>query len=127
MGSFVAKLATVGLRVGTCDREPEAGACNPVARDSASGEALEQRPLEVRRHPGPRVLDDHCAAVNRDPAEIRRSVGVPFRPDDPERTLRDAEAQIANGFTELLITVKGADPAGQVESAAGLLLDRLRG
>jgi F420-dependent oxidoreductase-like protein len=74
-----------------------------------------------------RVLDDHCAAVGRDPVAIRRSIGVPFRPDDPERTLRDAEAHIANGFTELLITVKGTDPAGQVDSAAGLLLERLRG
>jgi F420-dependent oxidoreductase-like protein len=74
-----------------------------------------------------RVLDDHCAAVGRDSSEIRRSIGVPYRPDDPDRTLRDAEAHIANGFTELLITVKADDPAGQVASAAALLLDRLRG
>ena len=66
-----------------------------------------------------RVLDDHCAAVGRDPAEIRRSIGVPYRPDDPERTLRDAEAHIANGFTELLITVKGEDPASQVDCGGG--------
>jgi F420-dependent oxidoreductase-like protein len=74
-----------------------------------------------------RVLDEHCAAIGRDPAQIRRSIGVPYRADDPDRTLRDAEAHIGNGFTELLITVKGEDPAGQTESAAGLLLDRLRG
>jgi F420-dependent oxidoreductase-like protein len=73
-----------------------------------------------------RILDDHCLAVGRDPAEVRRSIGVPYRPDDPERTLRDAEAHIANGFTELLITVKGDEPAAQVEAAAALLLGRLR-
>jgi F420-dependent oxidoreductase-like protein len=74
-----------------------------------------------------RVLDDHCAAVGREPSDIRRSIGVPYRPDDPERTLRDAEALVERGFTELLVTVKGDDSPRQVEAAAKLLLDRLRG
>lgn len=74
-----------------------------------------------------RVLDAHCAEVGRDPAEIRRSIGVPFRPEDPDRTLRDAEALVERGFTELLITVKGDDAPRQVDAAAELLLATLSG
>jgi hypothetical protein len=73
-----------------------------------------------------KVLDAHCEEVGRDPARIRRSIGVPFRPEEPDRTLRDAEALVGRGFTELLITVKGDDAARQVDAAAELLLTRLR-
>jgi alkanesulfonate monooxygenase SsuD/methylene tetrahydromethanopterin reductase-like flavin-dependent oxidoreductase (luciferase family) len=72
-----------------------------------------------------RVLDAHCEEVGRDPGEIRRSIGVPFRPDEPDRTLRDADAMVERGFTELLITVKGEDAPRQVDRAADLLLNKL--
>jgi F420-dependent oxidoreductase-like protein len=72
-----------------------------------------------------RVLDTHCEEVGRNPAEIRRSIGVPFRPDDQDRTLREAEALVERGFTELLITVKGDDAPRQVERASHML-SRLR-
>ena len=81
-------------------------------------------PDEVSRLSG--VLDQHCAEVGRDPSAIRRSIGVPFRPDDPDRTLREAEGLIERGFTELLITVKGDDAPSQVDRAAEVLL-KLRG
>ena len=74
-----------------------------------------------------RVLDAHCVEVGRDPAEIRRSIGLPFRPDDPDRTLHDAAALVERGFTELLVTVKGDDAPRQVDAAAELLLSTLRG
>ncbi|MGH2557006.1 MAG: hypothetical protein ACRDHO_15000, partial [Actinomycetota bacterium] len=32
-----------------------------------------------------RVLDDHCASVDRDPTEIRRSIQLMLRPDDREQ------------------------------------------
>jgi F420-dependent oxidoreductase-like protein len=67
------------------------------------------------------VLDTHCAAIGRNPNEIRRSIGVPYRPEDPDRTLREAEALIERGFTELLITVKGDDSERQVGRAWDLL------
>jgi F420-dependent oxidoreductase-like protein len=68
-----------------------------------------------------RILDAHCDEVGRNPADIRRSIGVPYRPDDPAQTLRDAEALLERGFTELLITVKGDDSASQVGRAWELL------
>ncbi len=73
-----------------------------------------------------RVLDEHCAAVARDPYEIRRSVGVRFFPDAPDRSLATARAMVERGFTELLITVMGDDPPAQVEAAASVLLPQLR-
>ena len=73
-----------------------------------------------------KVLDAHCEEVGRDPNEIRRSIGVPFRPEDPDRTLRDAEALVERGFTEFLITVKGDDAPRQVDAAAERLLNKLR-
>jgi F420-dependent oxidoreductase-like protein len=68
-----------------------------------------------------KVLDAHCEDAGRNPAEIRRSIGVPFRPDDPDRTRREAEALVERGFTELLITVKGDGAPDQVAAAAKLL------
>lgn len=73
-----------------------------------------------------RVLDAHCVEVGRDPAEIRRSIGIRFRPEDPDRTLHDAAALVERGFTELLVTVKGDDAPRQVDTAAELLLTTLR-
>lgn len=72
------------------------------------------------------VLDAHCQAVGRDPGEIRRSVGVRFHPEAPERTLATARAMVERGFTELLVSVIGDDPTAQVGSAAKTLLPALR-
>ncbi len=72
------------------------------------------------------VLDGHCQAIGRDPAEIRRSVGVRFHPDAPERTLATAQAMVERGFTELLVSVIGDGAPAQVEAAASALLPGLR-
>lgn len=81
-------------------------------------------PAEAARLSG--VLDAHCEAVGRDPATIRRSVGVRFFPEAPERSSETAQAMIDRGFTELLLTVIGDDAPRQVEAAA-VLLPKLRG
>jgi F420-dependent oxidoreductase-like protein len=50
------------------------------------------------------VLDDHCAVVGRDPAEIRRSVQLFFT--GVEALLREAESFAAHGFRELIVGVR---------------------
>lgn len=40
-------------------------------------------PKEFARLSG--VLDEHCASVDRDPTDIRRSIQLMLRPDDPEQ------------------------------------------
>ncbi len=49
------------------------------------------------------ILDDHCAAVGRDPSEIMRSVGI-----SPHK-IDDADALRAAGVTEFTIGVSGPD------------------
>jgi F420-dependent oxidoreductase-like protein len=70
------------------------------------------------------ILDEHCAAVGRDPAEIRRSVTLPLDRDDPARTAGEMDAFVAAGFTEIVIGVVPPDPAAAAEVAAEELLWR---
>lgn len=74
-----------------------------------------------------KVLDAHCAALDRDPASIRR--GHSLLTDDADAALRHVEASIRHGFSEFLLFPSGATSAGDhlfgVE-AASRLLPRLR-
>jgi F420-dependent oxidoreductase-like protein len=71
------------------------------------------------------VLDGHCEAIGRDPAEIRRSVQLLHR-DDLESTLQAGEAYVNAGFPELIVSLAGGQPEAQAERAATELLPRLR-
>jgi F420-dependent oxidoreductase-like protein len=71
-----------------------------------------------------KILDEHCAAIGRDPATIRRSRQV--RADNEDAALRDAETAVRAGITELLVfPFAGGDLRSGVERAARLL-SRLR-
>jgi alkanesulfonate monooxygenase SsuD/methylene tetrahydromethanopterin reductase-like flavin-dependent oxidoreductase (luciferase family) len=69
------------------------------------------------------VLDEHCAAVDREPAEIRRSVQLFY--SDVETLLREAEGFATNGFLELIVGVR-AGTAEADASAVAEVLPRLR-
>lgn len=72
-----------------------------------------------------RVLDEHCAAVGRDPATIRRA--VQFRlPSDADSALRLAQGYVDAGFTELVLMPAGDDNVVNAAEAAAGLLPRLR-
>ena len=73
-----------------------------------------------------RVLDAHCEAIGRDPSEIRRSVGMQFQPEAVGAAVGTCEELIAGGFTDLIVSVRGEDPARQVETAASSLLAHFR-
>jgi alkanesulfonate monooxygenase SsuD/methylene tetrahydromethanopterin reductase-like flavin-dependent oxidoreductase (luciferase family) len=64
-----------------------------------------------------KVLDSHCEAIGRDPAEIRRCAQVRL-PDDADSALRTVEAHLAAGFRDIVLM---AQP-----EAAAELLPRLR-
>ena len=67
-----------------------------------------------------KILDEHCAAVGRDPATIRRSSQV--RAENEDGALRIAQTALGAGFTELLLfPFAGADLRTGVERAAALL------
>jgi F420-dependent oxidoreductase-like protein len=70
------------------------------------------------------VLDQRCAEINRDPAQIRRS--VQFRVAEAnDEVVAMAESYRAIGVTEIVLILHSQDPAGQAEQIAGLL-PRLR-
>jgi F420-dependent oxidoreductase-like protein len=70
------------------------------------------------------VLDGHCAAIGRDPAEIRRSVQIRV-PADPSALTEQVGGFLAVGVTEIILIVTG-DPVGQAERVAALLPDLRR-
>jgi alkanesulfonate monooxygenase SsuD/methylene tetrahydromethanopterin reductase-like flavin-dependent oxidoreductase (luciferase family) len=55
---------------------------------------------------GSRQLDEACAAIGRDPGEIRRSVQVPAG-DDPAEIVDRVQGFAAAGFTEVIIMLSG--------------------
>ena len=68
-----------------------------------------------------RVLDEHCAAIGRDPARIGRSVQL-FYIGDREAFLRLADGFVRKGFTMLVCGVRNAGDGDVVAE----LLPRLR-
>ena len=80
---------------------------------------------------GSRQLDEACAAIGRDPNEIRRSVQLPAG-DDPSEIVDRVHAFAEAGFTEVIIMLSGgnmptnADPVNTAAMLAEKVLPRLR-
>jgi F420-dependent oxidoreductase-like protein len=70
------------------------------------------------------ILDQHCADIGRDPAQIRRSVQIRVG-DDTDAVLRTVEEFARIGVTEPLLVLGGADFVARAEKVAELL-PRLR-
>jgi probable F420-dependent oxidoreductase len=71
---------------------------------------------------GSRQLDEACAAIGRDPAEIRRSVQMPAA-GDPGELVERVHAFAAAGFSEVIIMLSGGNmptDASPVHTAARL-------
>ncbi len=78
------------------------------------------RDVELSRHLQ-RVLDEHCAAVGRDPGAVRRSAQVFYR-GDRDAFLRHTEALVRSGFTIIIVGLWSREGA----EAAAELLPRVR-
>lgn len=55
------------------------------------------------------ILDEHCAAVGRDPKEIEHSAGVEVRGGSVDDALRNADELTAAGISTITIGVGGPD------------------
>jgi len=80
---------------------------------------------ETFRHKN-EVLDNHCAAIGRDPAAIERSVQVFADPDnlsDARNTVRD---YITAGATHLILNLRAPYPQGIVHRLAEEVAEPLR-
>jgi alkanesulfonate monooxygenase SsuD/methylene tetrahydromethanopterin reductase-like flavin-dependent oxidoreductase (luciferase family) len=71
------------------------------------------------------ILDEHCAAIGRDPSQIRRSVQLRVTEDDLDALPATASDYAAVGVGELLLIVGDPDPVGLAERLAAAL-PRLR-
>jgi probable F420-dependent oxidoreductase len=77
-------------------------------------------------------LDEACAAIGRDPREIRRSVQVPAG-EDPGEIVDRVHAFAEAGFTEVIIILSGGnmptnpDPVNTAAMLAEKVLPELRG
>ena len=60
------------------------------------------------------ILDEHCAAVGRDPAEIARSIQSVVKYDDLAATRETMRSYIAAGATHLVLTLLYPYPEGIV-------------
>src|SRR5215467_5497608 len=64
------------------------------------------------------VLKRHCEDVGRDVAEIRLSVQLRLAPDDVDASLRQVDAFVAEGFTELVMIVTEPNSLERAEAVA---------
>jgi F420-dependent oxidoreductase-like protein len=72
-----------------------------------------------------RQLDEACAAIGRDPAEIRRSVQTVVDPSRPEATVEHLRRFQDAGFTELVIGVPGPSAVHAARVVADRVLPEL--
>jgi alkanesulfonate monooxygenase SsuD/methylene tetrahydromethanopterin reductase-like flavin-dependent oxidoreductase (luciferase family) len=71
------------------------------------------------------ILDGHCAAIGRDPAEIRRTIQLGVGEDDLDGLAEVVSGFVAVGVDDVLLIVRAADPVGVAEQVAAVL-PRLR-
>jgi len=72
------------------------------------------------------ILADHCAAVGRDAASIRRSLSWYYGGGDPAAAVEELMPYVELGFTELILNVRPGHALADAELLAGTLLPALR-
>lgn len=81
-------------------------------------------PAELARLSG--LLDQYCADIGRDPAEIRRAVQAPL-PADTDEAVRMTAAYLEAGFRDVILMLHGrGDSAVTTTKTAAAVLPRLR-
>lgn len=82
-------------------------------------------PVDVYRHKSA-VLDEHCAAVGRDPASIQRSIQVRVTYDDLPATRQTIHDYIAAGANHVVCNLSYPYPEGIVRRLASEVVQPLR-
>jgi F420-dependent oxidoreductase-like protein len=73
-----------------------------------------------------RELDRFCLAIGRDPATLRRSVGVFWDGADASKLVDELGGFAAVGFSEFLINPRAAEPVKVIEAAARDVVPRMK-
>src|SRR6266700_876218 len=83
------------------------------------------RTVEEFRHKN-EVLDGHCAAINRDPVSIQRSVQIVMNPDDIAGSRKTVQDFIEAGATHLILNLRASYPQGIVHRLAEEVAEPLK-
>jgi F420-dependent oxidoreductase-like protein len=82
-------------------------------------------PVDEYRHKST-VLDQHCAAIGRDPATIEHSIHVEVDPADLAGTQASARAYIEAGVTHIILILRYPYPEGIVRRLADEVAEPLQ-
>jgi F420-dependent oxidoreductase-like protein len=94
-----------------------------VARHADLWNASGARGLEADTETS-RILDEHCAAVGRDPAEIARTVEL--EGDSVDSFCQLAEGYAAAGFSDFILDMTCPDPLRRIDEVAIPAMARIR-
>jgi F420-dependent oxidoreductase-like protein len=72
------------------------------------------------------VLDEHCAAIGRNPAEIARSVQVTIVPDNLQETRETAQGLINAGANHIVLNLRPPYPEGIVRRVVTEVVEPLK-
>ncbi|HEY5005219.1 MAG TPA: LLM class F420-dependent oxidoreductase [Ktedonobacteraceae bacterium] len=72
------------------------------------------------------VLDEHCAAIGRDPAAIERSIQWLVDPSNLSATREDLSPYIAAGATHIILNLRYPYPEGIVQRMAEEIVEPLK-
>ncbi len=72
------------------------------------------------------VLDEHCAAIGRNPAEIARSVQVTIVPDNLQETRETAQGLIKAGANHIVLNLRPPYPEGIVHRLVTEIVEPLK-
>jgi F420-dependent oxidoreductase-like protein len=72
------------------------------------------------------VLDEHCAAIGRDPAAIERSIQWVVDPSNLTATREDLSPYIAAGATHIILNLRYPYPEGIVQRMAKEIVEPLK-
>ncbi len=95
-----------------------------VARYADIWNATDTSPVEFARKSA--ILDEHCAAIGRDPATIERSVQVMVNPAEPAVARDRLRDYITAGATHLVAYLRAPFPVGIAQRVAREIAEPLR-
>ena len=83
------------------------------------------RPIDMFQHKSA-VLDEHCAAIRRDPATIERSVQLVINPNNLQETRNLTRNFIKAGASHLILNLRAPYPGGIVQRLADEVSEPLK-
>lgn len=81
--------------------------------------------IDVFKHKN-QVLDNHCAAIGRDPKDIQRSIQVMIDPNDLKATYDFVQPYIEAGVSHIILNLRYPYPQGIVHRMAEEIIEPLQ-